>query len=215
LNGGALKEKRQFDFIGLTFGDFITGAVGKYVEVPPAAGDSYRFWFNLGTETAPPDSPFIYIQVSVDPGGGLSDLATGLATAMAGEGYSTTGSTGNVVVAEDALTGARSDATAGTSGVTLTLITIGRAAATGGPAVILVPITNNLGGSFIADAMVTACDGQGWIVSNAANLVTFTTPPNHDFNLTKRTSRRHRRNAGGQQRREGRDAESDQGVCGC
>ena len=122
-----LPEVTTVDFTGLTGANFITAGAGRYVPIH-SAGDALNYiWFQTGTETdpAPGGSGFLVPVAALDND---SDLAADVIAAAFGAWPwdITSTNVGAVLTLTDKAVGPRTDATAGTSPVAVTVTQQGR-----------------------------------------------------------------------------------------
>lgn len=178
MNGGALKEKSQVDFTGLTGMDFATGADGKYFVAPNASiGDA--IWFNTGGEVAP-STGGNEIEVVINTGYDASQIAAAALAALVGDAtWQDAGTSGAVLIFENVVTGPQVNASAGDSGATVSTLVEGRNAAGavgGADRTVVVDFAQNDSANTIAGLLIAAFSGDAGftVTSTGGNGVSFT-----------------------------------------
>jgi uncharacterized phage protein gp47/JayE len=99
---------------------------GKYFKLADNAG-SVAVWFDVYGEAMPPHGASRSIQVTLLPGDSANTVATKIATIVNGDAQYSASAVGNVVTITDATNGTRADATANTSGFSISVTQQGTA----------------------------------------------------------------------------------------
>jgi hypothetical protein len=119
-------EVTSFDFTGLTDVDFATGGVGKYLTVD-SSGGLCCVYFSVGNVEEAPSiggSP-TYYRVNFDTESTSAQLAMKLAAKLSDISLFATSTDGSVTTATDNSNGPRTNADAGSSGISVSVVTQG------------------------------------------------------------------------------------------
>lgn len=121
-NVGSEKEITTIDFGSMTGADFVTAGAGLGFLISGFA-QRYGVWFNTGTETQPTLSgATAYVEVTILDVDSANGMAIKLANALVsglGSVFVDTALVGGLLTIQDFFFGARTDASAATSGLTL------------------------------------------------------------------------------------------------